>query len=167
MSSARPCERPTNSLSPPRTSTGSRGVLPRGRYPRPIIAVGPIPEPVKGKVAYLGQEDEDTFVAEPGLGVDARFIALIQAKMALLTLLRGQDTTLEDYPADFVLWGNRKEWIFPAPLYAQFANTAFRQDCSACREWKRSTNGEQGGSDNRGSRADRKGKAGIENGGDQ
>lgn len=101
-----------------------------------LAKLGTLPEVQKGRIAYLGAENQKEFVAEPGLGLDVRFIALIQAKMALLTLLRGRGTTLEDYPTDLVFWGNRKEWIFPAPLYGQFARTAFREDCSACGQAK-------------------------------
>lgn len=93
---------------------------------------GSLPEPEKGKVAYLGAGQQEEFVAEPGLGLDVRFLALIQAKMALLTLLRDTETTLEEFPTDFVFWGNRRQWIFPSPLFAQFATTTFRDDCSAC-----------------------------------
>ena len=97
-----------------------------------LASLGTLPEPQKGRVAYLGAENQEDFVAEPGLGLDVRFIALIQAKMALLTLLRGEDSALQDFPSDLVFWGNRKEWIFPAPLFAQFARTKFREECSAC-----------------------------------
>ena len=55
-----------------------------------LASLGTLPEPQKGRVAYLGAENQKDFVAEPGLGLDVRFIALIQAKMALLTLLRGR-----------------------------------------------------------------------------
>ncbi len=97
-----------------------------------LASLGTLPEPQKGRVAYLGAENQKDFVAEPGLGLDVRFMALIQAKMTLLTLLRGEESTLEDFPSDLVFWGNRKEWIFPAPLFAQFAKTRFRSECSVC-----------------------------------
>ena len=88
-----------------------------------------------GPIAYSETEDASEFKAEPGLVMDVHMIALIQAKMALLTLLRGTDSNLEDYPTDFLLWGNRAEWIFPEPLYCKFANTAFRKDCPTCQEF--------------------------------
>jgi len=111
-----------------------------------LASLGTLPEPQQGRVAYLGAANQKDFVAEPGLGLDVRFVALIQAKMALLTLLRGEETTLEDFPTDLVFWGNRREWIFPAPLFAQFAKTKSREDCSACREatrghWNPATSG--------------------------
>ena len=83
-------------------------------------------------IAYSELQDASEFKAEPGLCIDVHMIALIQAKMALLTLLRGTDSKLEDFPADFLLWGNRKEWIFPEPLYCKFAKTSFRKDCPTC-----------------------------------
>lgn len=86
----------------------------------------------KGPIAYSEMEDASEFKAEPGLCIDVHMIALIQAKMALLTLLRGTDSGLEDYPADLIFWGNRKEWIFPGPLYCKFAKTSFRSDCPTC-----------------------------------
>lgn len=85
-----------------------------------------------GPIPYSELEDASEFRAEPGLSIDAHMIALIQAKMALLTLLRKEETTLEDYPTDFLLWGNRREWIFPEPLYCKFAKTAFRKECPTC-----------------------------------
>jgi len=85
-----------------------------------------------GPIAYSELEDASEFKAEPGLCVDVHMIALIQSKMALLTLLRGTNSKLEDFPADFLLWGNRKEWIFPEPLYCKFAKTSFRKDCPTC-----------------------------------
>lgn len=97
-----------------------------------MATLGDLPEPKKGAVPYLGAGQENEFVAEPGLGLDVRFIALIQAKMALLTLLRGTSSKLVDFPSDLVFWGNQKEWIFPEPLYAQFASTSYRKGCSAC-----------------------------------
>lgn len=93
----------------------------------------------KGPIAYSEMEDASEFKAEPGLCIDAHMIALIQAKMALLTMLGGTDSSLEDYPADLIFWGNRKEWIFPEPLYCKFAKTSFRSDCPTCqavKEWK-------------------------------
>ncbi len=89
-----------------------------------------------GPIAYSELEDASEFKAEPGLCVDVHMIALIQSKMALLTLLRGMDSKLEDFPADFLLWGNRKEWIFPEPLYCKFAKTSFRADCPTCQAAK-------------------------------
>lgn len=86
----------------------------------------------RSAVAYSDLANADSFRAEPGLGMDVHFIALIQAKFALLTLLRGAETILEDIPYNFLFWGNRKEWIFPEPLKCIFATTEKRVDCSTC-----------------------------------
>ena len=85
-----------------------------------------------GKVPYADVKNAWEYKAEPGLGIDAQMIAMIQAKMGLLTLLRGEETTLENWPADFILWGNEAKWIFPQPLYAQFVETHKREDCPTC-----------------------------------
>lgn len=90
----------------------------------------------KGPISYSDLDDASEFRAEPGLAMDVHMIALIQAKMALLTLLRGKQSELEDYPSDFLFWGNRKEWIFPEPLYCKFAKTSFRSDCPTCEATK-------------------------------
>jgi len=92
----------------------------------------------RGTIAYSEIEDASEFKAEPGLSIDAHMIALIQAKMALLTLLRDTDSVLEDFPADLIFWGNRSEWIFPEPLYCKFAKTSFRTDCPTCQAIKSS-----------------------------
>ena len=86
----------------------------------------------KGPIPYSELEDPSEFKAEPGLFVDVCFIALIQTKMALLTLLYGAEIAPEDLPNDFILWGNKKEWIFPDPFFCQFANVEFRENCSTC-----------------------------------
>jgi len=102
----------------------------------------------KGPIAYSEIENASEFKAEPGLCIDVHMIALIQAKMALLTLLRGTDSSLEDFPAHLIFWGNRKEWIFPEPLYCKFANTSFRSDCPTCEAIKAEkalTEGKQAG----------------------
>lgn len=92
----------------------------------------------KAPIAYSEIEDASEFKVEPGLSIDVHMIALIQAKMALLTLLRDTDSALEDFPADLIFWGNRSEWIFPEPLYCKFAKTSFRADCPTCQAVKSS-----------------------------
>jgi len=96
-----------------------------------VQALGAIPEAITDRVPYSNQSSDD-FTAEPGLGIDAHMIALIQAKMILLTLVRDEDTTLEDFPADFIIWGNSPGWIFQEHLIAQFAATGFSDKCSTC-----------------------------------
>lgn len=86
----------------------------------------------KSTVPYSALENSAAFRAEPGLGLDVHFIALLQAKLALMTLLRGTDTQVADIPYDFLFWGNRKEWIFPEPFKCIFAKTEMRPDCGTC-----------------------------------
>ena len=83
-------------------------------------------------VDYSNLSDPADFRAEPGLGLDIDFITLLQVKMALLTLLRGENTTLKDLDTNFIMWSNRAEWIFKEPLQAIFANTSVREDCATC-----------------------------------
>jgi len=89
----------------------------------------------KGPVPYSDLESSEGFKAEPGLGLDVHFIVLIQTKLALLTLLRGTDSQLEDIPYNFLFWGNRKEWIFSEPFKCIFANVQKREDCPTCARW--------------------------------
>lgn len=86
----------------------------------------------KGKVDYSNRDNFSGFKAEPGLGLDVHFIALIQAKMGLLTLLKGSESKLEDISYHFLMWGNRKEWIFKEPFTCLYANTEKREDCPTC-----------------------------------
>jgi molybdopterin/thiamine biosynthesis adenylyltransferase len=102
-------------------------------------ALGNVPTQRKGPIPYSELNNPSEFKAEPGLSIDVHMIALIQAKMALLTLLRGTNSSLEDFPCDFILWGNRKEWIFPEPLYCKFAKTRFREDCPTCQMFNTSS----------------------------
>ena len=81
-------------------------------------------------------ESAEDFKAEPGLGMDVHFIALIQAKLALLTLLRGSGSNLEDIPYNYLLWGNRREWIFKEPFKCIFANVTKRKNCPTCSKWE-------------------------------
>ncbi|MGA2435415.1 MAG: ThiF family adenylyltransferase [Bryobacteraceae bacterium] len=86
----------------------------------------------RSTVAYSSLQSADDFRAEPGLGMDVHFLALIQTKLALMTLLRGTASILGDIPYNFLFWGNRKEWIFPEPFKAIFAKTERRADCATC-----------------------------------
>jgi molybdopterin/thiamine biosynthesis adenylyltransferase len=71
-------------------------------------------------------------IAEPGLGMDVGMIALIHAKMALLTLLRGTSSQLAPLPTNWVLWGNRAEWVFQKPLESIFLDVPRRPNCPFC-----------------------------------
>jgi hypothetical protein len=71
-------------------------------------------------------------IAEPGLGLDVGMIALLMGQMSLLTLLRGAPTTLPDLPTNWLLFGNRAEWIFQKPLESLFIDVPKRPDCPVC-----------------------------------
>lgn len=89
-------------------------------------------ETVPRRTIDYSAEDPTRVVAEPGLGLDVAFIGLILAKMALLTLLRGTRSTLEDFPKDYVMWGNRREWVFDQPLQAMLMDVAVNPTCRVC-----------------------------------
>lgn len=50
---------------------------------------------------------ESEALPEPGLGIDVAFIAMLQAKVALMTLLRDSDYTLGDIDSEMVIWVNQ------------------------------------------------------------
>ena len=80
--------------------------------------------------------DDEDLEAEPGLGLDVSFIGLIHAKLALLTLLRGTSSTLEDIDADMIIWTNSASpqdgELFERPLARHFVKVAKFLDCPAC-----------------------------------
>jgi len=80
--------------------------------------------------------DDEDLVAEPGLGLDVSFIGLIHAKLALLTLLRGTSSSLEDIDADMIIWTNTARpqdgELFERPLARHFVKVVKVQDCPAC-----------------------------------
>lgn len=82
---------------------------------------------------------EDTELeAEPGLGLDVAFLALIHAKMALLTLLRGTQSTLGDIGHEMIIWTNwarpQDGELFQRPLTSHFVRVPRSQDCPCCGE---------------------------------
>ena len=83
-------------------------------------------------------EDADDFQAEPGLGLDVGFIAMIQAKVALMTLLRGVDSQVADIDAQMVIWTNtpRPEdgKLFSETMARYFVSVPESPDCVACGE---------------------------------
>ncbi|MBI2876340.1 MAG: hypothetical protein HYY20_05610 [Candidatus Tectomicrobia bacterium] len=72
----------------------------------------------------LGEEP----AGEPALCLDVRHISLIQSRVALLTCLGTYDL-----PTNYLLIGNRKEWIFRRPFQVLFVSVARREDCGTCR----------------------------------
>ena len=83
-------------------------------------------------------EDADDFQAEPGLGLDVGFIAMIQAKVALMTLLRGENSQVGDIDAQMVVWTNtpRPEdgKLFAEPMARYFVSVPKSPECPACGE---------------------------------
>jgi len=76
------------------------------------------------------------FEAEPGLGLDVSFIALVQAKFALMTLLRDTGSTLGDIDAEMIIWTN---WarpddgqLFERPMMSHYLRVAQSDDCPSC-----------------------------------
>jgi hypothetical protein len=88
--------------------------------------------PRTSEIDYASIEDPTRFMAEPGLGIDVGFIGMLLAKMALLTLLRGTKSRLEDYTADYVMWGNSAVWAFSQPLQALFIEVNRQPGCEVC-----------------------------------
>lgn len=88
--------------------------------------------PHMGEVDYASIKDPTRFFAEPGLGIDIAFLSLLASKMALLTLLRGTQSRLVDWPANYVMWGNQAEWAFDKPLQALFVDIPPFARCPVC-----------------------------------
>ena len=82
--------------------------------------------------------DDSEFQAEPGLGIDVAFIALIHAKMALMTLLRGTASDLGDLDAQMIIWTNSARpqdgELFQRSLTCHLVRVAKSDDCPSCGE---------------------------------
>jgi molybdopterin/thiamine biosynthesis adenylyltransferase len=80
-------------------------------------------------------EDEE-LQAEPGLGLDVTFIALIHAKLALMTLLRGTQSALGDIDAEMIIWTNSARpqdgELFERPLTRHLVHVPRSKDCPSC-----------------------------------
>ena len=76
------------------------------------------------------------FQAEPGLGLDVSSIALIQARFALMTLLRESGSTLGDVDAEMIIWTNwarpQDGELFERPMMSRFIRVAKSDDCPSC-----------------------------------
>ncbi|EFO81190.1 ThiF family protein, putative [Oscillochloris trichoides DG-6] len=93
------------------------------------------PPPAATQDFSVGYEDPTRLpdlIAEPGLGIDVGMIALLMTRVALLTLLRGSNTTLPDVESNWLLFGNRAEWIFQKPLESLFIEVERQNDCPTC-----------------------------------
>lgn len=67
----------------------------------------------------------DELAAQQGLFIDITSVALLEAKMALLTLLRGVERGLAELPGNLVVWN-------AATMTSQWVNVAKREGCSVC-----------------------------------
>jgi molybdopterin/thiamine biosynthesis adenylyltransferase len=80
--------------------------------------------------------DDPDLEAEPGLGLDVGFIASLHTKLALLTLLRGSDTTIQDIDSEMIIWVNSAKPedgdLFATPLSRYFVRVPRVKDCPAC-----------------------------------
>jgi len=80
--------------------------------------------------------EAEEFQAEPGLGLDVGFIALLQAKVALMSLLRGSDSGIGDIDSQMVIWTNaaRPEdgKLFAEPMARYFVSVPRSPACPAC-----------------------------------
>ena len=93
--------------------------------------------------------DDSELVAEPGLGLDVSFIAMIQAKLALLTLLRDTESSLGDIDAEMIIWVNsaRPEDgdLFSQPMARYFVRVPKVESCPSCGVGSDITSEEVGG----------------------
>jgi len=80
--------------------------------------------------------DDLEYKAEPGLGLDVSFIAMIHAKLALMTLLKDTESALGDLDAEMVIWINsaRPEdgELFERPLTRHLVRVPKSEDCPTC-----------------------------------
>lgn len=80
--------------------------------------------------------DDSEFQAEPGLGLDVSFISMIHTKVALMTLLRGTESTLGDIDAEMVLWTNTARpqdgELFDRSMTRYLVRVAKSENCPAC-----------------------------------
>ena len=80
--------------------------------------------------------DDSEFQAEPGLGLDVSFIAMIHTKVALMTLLRGTESTIGDIDAEMVLWTNTARpqdgELFERAMTRYLVRVAKSENCPAC-----------------------------------
>ena len=80
--------------------------------------------------------DDSEFQAEPGLGLEVSFIAMIHAKMALMTLLKGTESALGDLDAEMIIWVNSARpqdgELFERPLTRHLVRVPKSEDCPTC-----------------------------------
>jgi hypothetical protein len=94
-----------------------------------------VPVSGDGELDYGAIEPDGTVRGAPGLGLDVRLVALIQAKVCLATLLSsGPGQGWSDLPGNVVLFGTAPiEGLFPRPLASAFLQVALQEHCLICR----------------------------------
>lgn len=87
-----------------------------------------------GSIDYSQASDagNEDFNAEPGLSVDVGFIALLQTRYVLDTLLELSDREATSIPYDISVWGNRPEEQFSKHFEHQYLNPKSDPDCGVC-----------------------------------
>lgn len=92
------------------------------------------------RARYSTIEDASELKAEPGISTDIGFICLLQSKMALLTLLKNEDTELEDIPHNFLLWFNKSYGPF-RPMSLKKVIIKEKEKCATCQRelWEKET----------------------------
>ena len=80
--------------------------------------------------------DDPDLETEPGLGLDVGFVASLHTKLALLTLLQGSDSTIQDIDSEMIIWVNSAKPedgdLFATPLSRYFVRAPRVKDCPAC-----------------------------------
>lgn len=87
-----------------------------------------------GSIDYSQASDagNEDFNAEPGLSVDVGFIALLQTRYVLDTLLESSDREGTSIPYDISVWGNRPEKQFSKHFEHQYLDEEPDSDCGVC-----------------------------------
>ena len=93
--------------------------------------------------------DDAEYQAEPGLGLEVSFIAMIHAKLALMTLLKGTESALGDLDAEMIIWVNSARpqdgELFERPLTRHLMRVPKSEDCPVCGgDWVESPDEESG-----------------------
>ncbi len=93
-----------------------------------------MPVQEEGDMDYDAVEPDGTIRGAPGLGLDVRFVALIQAKVCLRNLLPpGLGEAIPEFPGNVVLFGTTAvEGLFPRPLASAFLHVAVQESCLIC-----------------------------------
>ena len=94
-----------------------------------------VPVPVdSAELDYGAVEADGSTPSAPGLGMDVRMIALLQAKFCLLSLL-GRE---QELPGNVLLFGTTAvEGLFPHPFASAWITIAPQNDCLVCRPLRR------------------------------